>query len=53
MLLELDVVVDVDAGLFPDRELVGPFGQGFENRLVQLLEEFTPGTTEVFHRPCV
>ena len=53
MLVELDVVVDVDARLLPDGEFVGLFRQRLEGRLVQLLKELAAGATEVLHLPDV
>ena len=53
MLVELDVVVDVDAGFLPDREFVGLLRKRLEGRLVQLCKEFTAGATEVLHLPGV
>jgi len=53
MMLELDVVVDVDAGFLPDREFVGLLREGLEGRPIQRLEELAAGATEVFHQPRV
>ncbi len=53
VLVELDVVVDVDARFLPDREFVGQFWKRLEGRLVQSLEELAAGAAEVFHPPRV
>jgi hypothetical protein len=53
VLVELDVVVDVDARFLPDREFVGLFRKRLEGWLVQLLIELVAGATEVFHPPDV
>jgi hypothetical protein len=53
VLVELDVVVDVDACFLPDREFVGFLWKRLESRLVQLLEELATRATEVFHLPGV
>jgi hypothetical protein len=44
---ELDVVVDVDAGLLPDRKFVGLFGQRLQGRPVQLLKELAARALEL------
>jgi hypothetical protein len=53
VLVELDVIVDVDARLFPVRELVGLSRQRGQLRFVQALEEFSPRLPQMAHRAAV
>jgi len=53
MLVGLDVVVDVDAGLAPGRELVPARGQGPQLRAFQRLEQALPAAVDLLERPGV
>jgi hypothetical protein len=51
--LDLDVVVDVDPGLLPGRQLVRPLRKRPERRPVQLLEQRAARARQLLERPLV
>ena len=53
MVLDLDVVVDVDAAPLPLREDVARGGQGSQRRAVELLVQRAAADAQLLHRPVV
>ena len=53
VLVVLDVVVDMDPGLFPAGEFIRLLRERFEGRLVQVDKQRPPGLPQMLHRPVI